>query len=175
MGQPTNRRLLAPADDVGGAVARSRSGDRGNDIEMGELPDLIGFNLRCAQVSTFQHFSRTVGEAEISPPQYGTLILIESNPGISQSAVASALRFDRSTLVQIIDRLEERGLVIREVSARDRRSHALKLTDQGNQVLQDLKRRVAAHEAHITRELSAEERDTLIGLLARLHRTPFAD
>ena len=175
MGQSTDRRLLAPADDVGGAVARSRSGDRSDDIEMGELPDLIGFNLRCAQVSTFQHFSRTVGEAEISPPQYGTLILIESNPGISQSAIASALRFDRSTLVQIIDRLEERGLVVRAVSARDRRSHALKLTDEGTRALRDLKRRVAAHEAHITRELSAEERDTLIDLLARLHRTPFAD
>ena len=175
MGRPTDRRLLAPADGVGGATARSRSGERSNDIEMGELPDLIGFNLRCAQVSTFQHFSKTVGEAEISPPQYGTLILIESNPGISQSAIASALRFDRSTLVQIIDRLEERGLVIREVSARDRRSHALKLTDEGNRALQDLKRRVAAHEAHITRELSAEEKETLIDLLARLHQTPFAD
>lgn len=175
MGQSTDRRLLAPADDVGGAVARSRSDDRNDDIEMGELPDLIGFNLRCAQVSTFQHFSKTVGKADISPPQYGTLILIESNPGISQSAIASALRFDRSTLVQIIDRMEERGLVVRTVSARDRRSHALKLTDKGLLALQDLKRRVAAHEAHITRELSAKEKETLIDLLARLHQTPFAD
>ena len=158
---------------MAGAVGRPE--DRSAEIDMGELPDLIGFNLRCAQVSTFQHFNRTVGEAEISPPQYGALILINVNPGISQSAIASALRFDRSTLVQIIDRLEERGLVVREVSASDRRSHALKMTAEGETVLSDLKRRVRDHEAHITRELTADEKQTLITLLDRLHRTPFAD
>ncbi len=142
---------------------------------MGELPDLIGFNLRCAQVATFQHFSRSVGEADISPPQYGALVLIDANPGISQSAIAGALRFDRSTLVQIIDRLEERGLVVREVSAHDRRSHALKTTDKGELVLQSLKRRVAEHEAHITRALTEAEKKSLIALLSRVHNTPFDD
>jgi DNA-binding MarR family transcriptional regulator len=158
---------------MAGAVGKPE--DRSVGIDMGELPDLIGFNLRCAQVSTFQHFSKTVGEAEISPPQYGALVLIEANPGISQSAIASALRFDRSTLVQIIDRLEERGLVVREVSANDRRSHALKVTPSGETALKDLKRRVRDHEAHITRELSEDEKHSLIALLARLHQTPFAD
>ncbi len=142
---------------------------------MGDLPDLIGFNLRCAQVSTFQHFNRTVGEADISPPQYGALVLIDANPGISQSAIASALRFDRSTLVQIIDRLEERGLVVREVSAHDRRSHALKITDAGASVLLDLKNRVAEHEAHIAQSLTADEKDMLVALLSRLHSTPLTD
>lgn len=158
---------------MAGAVGKPE--DRSVEIDMGELPDLIGFNLRCAQVSTFQHFSKTVGEAEISPPQYGALVLIEANPGISQSAIASTLRFDRSTLVQIIDRLEERGLVVREVSANDRRSHALKMTVSGETALKDLKRRVRDHEAHITRELSEDEKHSLIALLARLHQTPFAD
>ena len=83
---------------------------------MGLLPELIGFNLRCAQLTLFQHFSGSVGKDGISAPLFGTLLLIEANPDISQSAVAEALRFDRSTLVQIIDRLENRGLVVRNVS-----------------------------------------------------------
>ena len=37
-------------------------------IDMGLLPQLIGFNLRCAQVAVFQHFNRSAGAAEISPP-----------------------------------------------------------------------------------------------------------
>jgi DNA-binding MarR family transcriptional regulator len=77
--------------------------------------------------------------------------------------------------VQIIDRLEERGLVVREVSANDRRSHALKVTAEGKTALKDLKRRVRDHETHITRELSEDEKHSLIALLARLHQTPFAD
>jgi len=144
--------------------------DKPDTIDMASLPDLIGFNLRCAQVAVFQHFSKTIGEVEISPPQYGALVLIDANPGISQSAIASALRFDRSTLVQIIDRLEDRELVVREVSATDRRSHALKLTELGHTLLSELNNLVSMHEQYMTRELSMEERHTLMDLLARVYK-----
>lgn len=144
--------------------------EKSDAIDMAELPELIGYNLRCAQVAVFQHFSKTIGEVEISPPQYGALVLIDANPGISQSAIASALRFDRSTLVQIIDRLEDRELVVREVSATDRRSHALKLTESGHSLLNDLNNLVNSHEQYMTRNLSADERNTLMELLARVYK-----
>lgn len=138
-------------------------------IDMGLLPDLMGFNLRCAQLTLFQHFGATVGKEGISAPQFGTLLLIEANPDISQSAVAEALRFDRSTLVQIIDRLEDRGLVVRHVSPTDRRSHALRLTDEGVAELAKLKQLAAQHEADVAAGLSDPERAQLIALLAKLH------
>jgi DNA-binding MarR family transcriptional regulator len=137
-------------------------------IDMGLLPDLIGFNLRCAQLTVFQHFNATVGKDQISAPQFGTLLLIEANPGISQSAVAEALRFDRSTLVQIIDRLEGRGYVVRKVSAQDRRSHALELTDAGVAALKELKETALAHEAQVATNLTDAERAELIALLQKL-------
>lgn len=141
---------------------------REETIDLGMLPALIGFNLRSAQLAVFQHFNRSLGDSDITPPQFGTLILIEANPGISQSAVAAALRFDRSTLVQIIDRLEGRGLVVRKASARDRRSHALELTPKGERLVAELKERVRAHEEAIAAALSADERRTLQDLLARI-------
>ena len=146
-----------------------RSGNRNTSLEMGLLPQLIGFNLRFSQVAVFQHFTAKLGTYGISAPQFGTMLLIGSNPGVSQSSVAEALRFDRSTLVQIIDRLEHRDLVIREVSAHDRRSHALKLTDQGETLLTALKALALEHEDELTRSLDDGERDTLIRLLARIH------
>ena len=138
-------------------------------VDMGLLPDLMGFNLRCAQLTLFQHFGATVGRDGISAPQFGTLLLIEANPDISQSAVAEALRFDRSTLVQIIDRLEDRGLVVRHVSPTDRRSHALRLTEKGVAELAGLKKLAMAHEADVAAGLSEAERAQLIALLAKLH------
>jgi len=162
---------FAPDDEQGGSGADdSAAGARGEAIDLGILPGLIGFNLRCAQVAVFQDFKRGAGAAEISPPQFGTLVLIEANPGISQSAIAAALRFDRSTLVQIIDRLEARGLVVREVSARDRRSHALKLTEDGARQLAELKRLVDAHEKQITARLDAKDKRTLVELLRRIYQ-----
>lgn len=138
-------------------------------INMGILPDLIGFNLRCAQLAVFQHFNATVGTNGISAPQFGTLLLIEANPAISQSAIAKALRFDRSTLVQIIDRLEDAKLVTRHTSPTDRRSHALRLTDEGSVVLAKLKEVATSHENAIAGGLNANERKECIALLKKLY------
>jgi len=146
----------------------------GEAIEMALLPTLLGYHLRIAHVAVFQNFGRTVGEADITAPQLGALLLVEANPGISQSAVAEALRFDRSTLVQIVDRLEERGLLKRESSTRDRRSHALALTPAGARLLVRLKELLRTHEAEIAAALSPAERATLIALLEKLH-TPARD
>jgi DNA-binding MarR family transcriptional regulator len=146
-----------------------KTADRRPLTEMGMLPHLIGFNLRLAQLSVFQHFNATVGGDGISVPQFGTLLLIEANKDVIQSAVAEALRFDRSTLVQIIDRLEGRGLVERHVSPTDRRSHALRLTDAGREVLVELKDQALAHEEEVAAALNAEERRQFIALLKKFH------
>ncbi len=148
----------------------TRSARGAAPINMAMLPDLIGYHLRCAQVTVFQHYSATMGKLGISAPQFGTLLLIEGNPGVSQSAVAEVLRFDRSTLVQIIDRLESRNLVVREVSAQDRRSHALRLTNEGAKLLAELKEIALRHEEDIAHRLTTEERATLMQLLERVHR-----
>jgi DNA-binding MarR family transcriptional regulator len=159
----------AAAKDDGGR-GNGETITRGDSIDLGILPGLIGFQLRSAQLAVFQHFNRSLGDAGITPPQFGTLVLIEANPGISQSAVAAALRFDRSTLVQIVDRLEGGGLVVREPSSRDRRTHALKLTARGERQLSDLKHRVRAHEAAIAGALTEGEREMLVALLAQVQR-----
>lgn len=153
-------RSRRPADEA--------AGDRSPTVDLGILPGLIGFHLRTAQIAVFQNFNRRLAGSGITPPQFGTLVLIEANPGISQSAVASVLRFDRSTLVQIVDRLEDRGLVIRDASARDRRSHALRLTGRGERLLAALKQDVHAHEDAIAAQLGTAERTALIELLVRV-------
>lgn len=152
-----------------GTVSNGRRETRAAGIDMGMLPGLIGFNLRCAQLSVFQHFSATVGQEKISAPQFGTLLLVEANPGVSQSAVAEALKFDRSTLVQIIDRLESRDLVVRRPSTHDRRSHALELTAEGRTFLQKVKQMAIDHEADMAANLDESERIQLIALLRKLY------
>ena len=149
--------------------AAARAAEKAAQLDLGMLPDLVGFNLRCAQLAVFQHFGRTVGRSGITPPQFGTLLLIEANPDVSQSAIAEALRFDRSTLVQIVDRLEERGLVNRRVSAQDRRSYALQLTPEGAKTLARLKKAAVDHEANAASALDDGERATLIALLQKLY------
>ena len=118
----------------------------------------------------FQHFAASVGAAEITPGQFGVLTVINNNPGLSQTQLGNALGIDRSTVVAVIDRLEARGLVTRAVSPSDRRSHALRLSDEGARLLPRLEDLVRSHERHIARDLSADEKQRLIQLLDRIAR-----
>jgi DNA-binding MarR family transcriptional regulator len=145
-------------------------GDRDAEISLGLLPSLLGYALRRAQVAVFQNFTEVVGASELTPGQFGVLVVVDANPGLSQTQLGNALGIDRSTVVAVIDRLEERGLVARQPAPNDRRSHALHLSDGGKATLRRLTERVRAHERQIARALSAEEQARLIELLRRVAR-----
>jgi DNA-binding MarR family transcriptional regulator len=139
-------------------------------IDLGILPELVGYHLRKAQVAVFQDFARSVGTAEISPGQFAVLMVIERNPGLSQTRLGQTLGIDRSTLVAVIDRLEARGLVARADAPRDRRSYALHVSVKGRARLAELTERVRSHERQIAAGLDAAERASLIALLRRIGR-----
>lgn len=139
-------------------------------LSYGQLPQVLGFHLRRTQVAIFRHFSRTVGaEMDITPGLLGMLQVIAANPGLAQSRLAEAMGVDRSAIVKVVDQLQARGLVVREPSPNDKRSHSLHLTEEGETKLQAMKQRMREHEDDFTAALSTEERRTLIDLLARLH------
>ncbi len=133
---------------------------------LGVLPGLIGYQLRLAQRAIFADFAATVGETGISPGLFGILVVIGENPGLTQQALADAAHLDRSTVVTVIDKLEDRGLVERR--AADRRSNGLFLADEGAALLRTLKRKVTQHERRVVENLSARERDELVALLQRI-------
>lgn len=132
------------------------------------LPDLIGFQLRMAQIAIFKDFGAALGEFDITPGLFGILVLIDANPDLKQSDLARAARLDRSTVVTVIDNLERRELVERRASPTDRRSNALRLTAGGRAFLRKLKQRVAAHEKRLTAQFDASEREDLMRLLQKI-------
>ncbi len=137
-------------------------------VALGMLEGLLGYHLRRAQVAVFQHFTAAMGEADITPGQFGVLSVIAGNAGLSQTRLGNALGIDRSTVVAVIDRLEARGLGTRGPAPNDRRSHALRLSPSGVQLLRRLEDMVQTHERHIGRKLSAEDQQLLIRLLDRV-------
>ncbi|MGI9333662.1 MAG: MarR family winged helix-turn-helix transcriptional regulator, partial [Gammaproteobacteria bacterium] len=98
--------------------------------------------------------------------------MIESNPGISQSALARALGIERSTMVGVLDELEARQLAERCVSHHDRRSYTLALTCDGSALLKTLKSKVRRHEKRIGSGLDSAQRTALIELLRRIYDAP---
>jgi DNA-binding MarR family transcriptional regulator len=140
-------------------------------LDRGLLPSLLGYVLRRTQSAVFDDFVATfthAGEA-LTPGEFGLLVLVDRNAGLSQMALARALGIDRSTLVPILDRLQERGLLMRHRSPTDGRTHALALTAAGEKALARFTRLVRGHEKRIASHLSAAEIRTLIELLEKVH------
>jgi len=148
------------------AAPRSRT-DRA--LAHGLLPGLVGYQLRLAQLAVFRDFEASTAGLGLTPGRFGMLILIEANPGVTQSDLARAVGLDRSTMVAVLDGLEDRGLIERR-QGRDRRTNGLWLTAGGRRLLAQMKRRVAAHEARVAARLTAPERKKLLELLRRLGR-----
>lgn len=147
--------------------------DRGlaSSLDRGLLPSLLGYMLRRTQSAVFGDFAATfarAGEA-LTPGEFGLLVLVERNAGLSQMALARALGIDRSTLVPILDRLQARGFLVRQRSPTDARTHALALTPAGDKALTRFARLVRAHERRIASGLSPVETRTLIELLEKVH------
>jgi DNA-binding MarR family transcriptional regulator len=134
-------------------------------LRPGGLPGLLGYRLRVAQQAVFRDFASSVGE--VSPGRVGILFLVEANPGVTQSRLARAVHLDRSTMVGVIDALEERGLIERR-RGEDRRTNGLWLTRVGRGLVERLKRRIEAHEQRVASRLTGAERAQLIALLEKL-------
>lgn len=148
------------------AVTRDNTGSQ--KIALGLLPELLGYQIRLAQIATFRDFAGALGEHDMTPGLFGILVIVEANPGLKQAELARAAHLDRSTVVSIIDKLEKRGLVKRHYVQNDRRSNALQLTDEGALLLGQLKERVAEHERRLTANLSAGEQVELVKLLKKV-------
>jgi DNA-binding MarR family transcriptional regulator len=132
---------------------------------LGVLKGHLGYFLRRAQVSIFHDFIRTLSSIDIRPAQYSVLIVIGENPGLSQADVAELLDIERARLVRLLDRLEKRGLTQRTASPIDRRSHALKLTATGRNVLRRAKALAAIHETRLLERLGLANHKMMMAAL----------
>ena len=134
-------------------------------LRSGPLPGLLGYRLRLAQQAVFRDFGATV--SDLPPGRVGILLLIEANPGVTQSRLAQAVGLDRSTLVGVLHALQARELLERR-RGEDRRTNGLWLTRSGRTLVAGLKRRIRAHERRVAAALTAEERLQLLALLEKL-------
>nr|WP_268978334.1 MarR family transcriptional regulator [Heyndrickxia ginsengihumi] len=75
----------------------------------------------------------------LKPSEVRMLMVIyksSKETGISVSKISQHLQVTSSTVTQLINDLEKKGLVIREIDPNDRRMVRIELTDQGKEMMQ---------------------------------------
>lgn len=151
------------------AIAESKAASA---IEAAGLDRHIGFVLRLAQVAVFKDLLTALKPLELRLADFSALLVIETNPGLTQQALGEALRIQRPNLVAIIDQLQARGLVRRGTAPGDRRSHALALTPPGEALLTEAKAAYAKHEKRVAKTLGPVDSEALLSALKRLADLP---
>jgi DNA-binding MarR family transcriptional regulator len=141
----------------------------GGPVDLSALADVIGYQLRRAQLAVFDDFIRAFADHDLRPSQYGVLTAIDRNPGSSQAAIAQSLGIKRSNFVKLVDEFERRKLVARRQVVGDRRANALYLTRAGQTAIEQFHAIRIAHEARIGALVgSPEERRLFLEQLSRL-------
>lgn len=94
-----------------------------------------GFLLNQAGRLLSRRIEESLKPAGLSIQQFGLMRIIAAEGPITQNAFASKYHIDRTTVTEIVDGMEERGLVSRQKSAKDRRCNDLYLTPGGKRLL----------------------------------------
>jgi len=103
--------------------------------------------------------------SEVIPRSMGVLELLASKGGLTQQEVGQTLGIDRTSIVMLVDDLEQKGFVVREKHPNDRRCHSLVLTAKGIEAQKKIVQAAELAEGRVLSKLTLEERQTLRALL----------
>lgn len=134
------------------------------------LESLLGYQLRRASQAMLDDLVATLASLDFRPTSASVLLLIEANPGITQSRIGQALAVERANMVPMTAKLIEVGIVTR--SRADGRSHGLHLTEKGKKVVAKVRKRIADHEIGFWKDTPNAERAVVLNFLKSLWHAP---
>jgi MarR family transcriptional regulator for hemolysin len=137
---------------------------------MGGPPRETPIGLLAAQVgrSVDETFDGALAAAGGTRPTWLILLAIVSGAGSTQSAIAEHVGITGATLVHHLDRLEQAGLVVRNIDPDNRRVRRLSLTASGRQAFLTMREAAIAFDARLRQDMSDAQVQTLRRLLVRL-------
>ncbi len=114
-------------------------------------------------------------EAGITLRQFSVLAAIAETEGVSQSRLVEATGIDRSTLADMVSRMQDAGLIQRVRSETDARAKAVSLTDAGRHALDVAGPAVRSADEKLLEALPKNRRSAFIDILSRLTETGTED
>lgn len=142
--------------------------DEAASVDLSLLEGMSGFNIHILDLQVYQLFFERFAGGAMTPGILSTLLAIRMNPGVRHGALADALMIQRPNMTKLINGLERDGLVRRAPAPEDKRSVVLRLTPDGEAVVEAGLREMTAHEAAAMAPLTAAEQRLLLTLLRKL-------
>ena len=126
-----------------------------------------GHMLRRFQQIAVSIFLKDCKSFDLTPVQFSVLAALSQSNPLDQIRLSGFVALDRTTISLTVRKLEERGLVTRKVSQKDRRSKLISLTRAGRTLCQVALPSVREIQNKILGPLSASERELFRALLQK--------
>jgi DNA-binding MarR family transcriptional regulator len=127
-----------------------------------------GYLFRRMQQIAVAIFVEECKAYDLTPVQYAALVAIRTHPGIDATRLSAVIAFDRSTLGNVIERLQSKAWVERRPSRDDKRIKLLYLTKAGEALLRAIMPSVDRAQARMLVSLKPKDRKTLLALMTQL-------
>jgi MarR family transcriptional regulator, lower aerobic nicotinate degradation pathway regulator len=127
-----------------------------------------GFLVRRLHQISVAMFLEEMAELELTPVQYGALMIVAANPGIDQSALAAELGVDRANAGDVLARLSRSGYLTRKPSTEDRRSMQISLTREGTILLEKAAAPAEKVQSRLLMPLAAKDRKAFVALMNQI-------
>lgn len=137
-----------------------------------DTPDIdavVDLHLRLAHGTVYRHFTETFSDLDLTQKQMTVLWLIDGNPDIAQADIGRRLHMDRTTVMLIVNRLQQRGYVLRGSHKGDKRRQSLHITEAGYAALISARDCISEHEKWLKGRFTPAESAMLVELLRRIH------
>lgn len=108
-----------------------------------------------------------IRELGLTPPQFDVIATLGNTSGIFMNQLAEKTLVTKGTLTGIVDRLEQKGLVRREVPPENRRCFLIVLTPEGERVFEDV---FPAHIAYLKERFDQLDEQELTQIKSALQR-----
>ncbi|MEU6064311.1 MULTISPECIES: MarR family winged helix-turn-helix transcriptional regulator [Streptomyces] len=129
------------------------------------LESRLGYLLKHAQAGLTRASAEALAPYGVDGHELAVLVVLAGDEPLSQVEVAGRLGVDRTTMVSLIDSLEDRGLVGRRRSPQDRRRNIVELTPAGRDCLRGAEEARRIAERRFLAPLDEETAATLVRAL----------
>jgi len=135
---------------------------------MSDLYAMPGHLIRRIHQISMALFAEECAASGLTSVQFAALTAIRQNPGLDATRLSSLIAFDRSTLGDVLERLEAKGWILRGPSPNDKRIKVLRLSSAGSQVLREAEPAVHRVQQRLLAPLDATERTAVVRILTHL-------
>ena len=135
---------------------------------MNDLYTRPGHLIRRAHQISSAIFAEECAAFDLTPVQYAALVAIGDNPDVDATRLSALIAFDRSTIGNVLERLEGKGWILRSPSPSDKRVKLLRLSPEGMEVLRRVEPAVVRVQERLLAPLAPKDRATMMRLLTQL-------